>query len=451
MPTLLIRHAALLVAMDDEDHRWTDGGLYAEDHVIRQVGPTASLPASADRIIEARDRIVLPGLVNTHHHFYQTLTRNLPAAQNADLFTWLRTHYPIWARLTPEAIDVSTRLALAELLLSGCTTSSDHTYLWPNGARLDDEIAAAQAMGVRFHAARGSMSVGESQGGLPPDSVVEREDAILRDSARVIERYHDPARYAMLRVVLAPCSPFSVSPDLMRESVRLARAHQVHSHTHLAETRDEAAYCQERFGRTPVELAEDLEWVGPDVWHAHMVHPAAAEVARLGASRTGVAHCPTSNMRLASGVAPLGALRAAGARVGLGVDGSASNDGSHLLAEARQALLLNRVQGDPGALSAREVLWLATRGGAAVLGRDDIGVLAPGMAADCIGYRLDTPALSGGAVHDALAALVFCQPPAVDFSVINGRARVLDGALVDVDVPALVERHNALARALARG
>jgi cytosine/adenosine deaminase-related metal-dependent hydrolase len=451
MPTLLIQHATLLVTMDDDDHRWPDGGLYAEDNVIRQVGPTASLPPTADRIINARDRVVLPGLVNTHHHFYQTFTRNLPAAQDADLFTWLRTHYPIWARLTPEAIDVSTRLALVELLLSGCTTTSDHTYLWPNGARLDDEIAAAQAMGVRFHAARGSMSVGESQGGLPPDAVVEPEESILRDSQRVIERYHDPSRYAMLRVVLAPCSPFSVSPDLMRESVRLARAHQVHSHTHLAETRDEAAYCQERFGRTPVELAEDLEWVGPDVWHAHVVHPAAGEVARLGASRTGVAHCPTSNMRLASGIAPLGALRAAGARVGLGVDGSASNDGSHLLAEARQALLLHRVQGDPAALSAREALWLATRGGAAVLGRDDIGALAPGIAADCIGYRLDTPALAGGAVHDPLAALVFCQPPMVDFSVVNGRPRVLEGALLDVDVPALVERHNALARALARG
>jgi cytosine/adenosine deaminase-related metal-dependent hydrolase len=437
--------------MDDDDHRWTDGGLHAEDNVIRQVGPTASLPPTADRVINARDHIVLPGLVNTHHHFYQTLTRNLPAAQNADLFTWLRTHYPIWARLTPEAIATSTRIALAELLLSGCTTSSDHTYLWPNGSRLDDEIEAAVAMGVRFHAARGSMSVGESQGGLPPDAVVERENAILRDSQRVIERYHDPSRYAMLRVVLAPCSPFSVSLDLMRESVRLARAHQVHSHTHLAETRDEAAYCQEHFGKTPVELAEDLEWTGPDVWHAHMVHPAAAEVARLGATRTGVAHCPTSNMRLASGIAPLSALRAAGARVGLGVDGSASNDGSHLLAEARQALLLHRVQGDLAALSARDALWLATRGGAAVLGRDDIGALAPGMAADVIGYRLDTLALAGGAVHDPLAALVFCQPPTVEFSVINGRPRVLEGVLTALELPTLVERHNALSLALARG
>jgi cytosine/adenosine deaminase-related metal-dependent hydrolase len=306
-------------------------------------------------------------------------------------------------------------------------------------------------MGLRFHAARGSMSVGESKGGLPPDSVVEDEAAILRDSQRVIEQYHDAARYSMLRVVLAPCSPFSVSPDLMRESIALARASGVHSHTHLAETRDEATYCAQTFGRSPVALAADLGWLGPDVWHAHMVHPELEEIAVLGASETGVAHCPTSNMRLASGIAPLRRLRDAGVRVGLGVDGSASNDGSHLLAEARQALLLQRVGGDPAALTAREALWLATRGGARVLGRDDCGALAPGMAADLIGYRLDTLALAGGAVHDPLAALVFCQPPAVDLSVINGRVRVRDGALVDVDLPPLVARHNAIARALVRG
>jgi 8-oxoguanine deaminase len=449
--SLLIRHAALVVTMDDADQRWEDGGLYIVDNVIRQVGPTASLPTEADEVVEARDRIVLPGLINTHHHFSQTLTRNVPAAQNASLFAWLRTLYPIWAGLTPEAIAVSTKIALAELMLSGCTTSSDHTYIWPNGARLDDQIAAAVEMGVRLHAARGSMSVGESRGGLPPDSIVEEEDDILRDSRRVIEEYHDAARYAMLRIVLAPCSPFSVSADLMRESVALARSYGVHSHTHLAETRDEAAYCLQTYGRTPVELAEDLGWMGADVWHAHMVHPSQAEVLRIGGTRTGVAHCPTSNMRLGSGIAPLGALRAAGARVGLGVDGSASNDGSHLLAEARQALLLQRVGSDPAALSAHDALWLATRGGAEVLGRDDVGSLAPGMAADVVAFRLDTLPLAGGAPHDPLAALIFCQPPQVDFSIINGRIRVRDGVLVDVDVPALVRRHNEIARALVRG
>lgn len=450
MATLLLRHASLLVTMDDADTRWPDGGLYVEANVIRQVGPTASLPAHADVILDASNQVVLPGLVNTHHHFYQTLTRNLPGAQNANLFSWLRLHYPIWARLTPEAVSVSTKVALAELMLSGCTTSSDHMYLWPKGARLDDQIAAAAEMGCRFHAARGSMSVGESRGGLPPDSVVEDEKEILRDSQRVIEQYSDAHRYAMLRIVLAPCSPFSVSADLMRESVALARTYGVHSHTHLAETLDEAAYCAETFGRSPVELAEDLGWLGADVWHAHMVHPGANEIGRLGATSTGIAHCPTSNMRLASGIAPLSDLRQAGARVGLGVDGSASNDGSHLLGEARQALLLQRVLGGPEALTAHDALRLATRGGASVLGRDDIGALAPGMAADFIGYRLNTLPLAGGAVHDPLAALVFCQPPQVDMSVINGRERVRDGHLLDVDLPPLIERHNALARALLR-
>ena len=451
MSTLLVRNAAQIVAMDDADTRWSDGGIYVEENVIRQIGPSASLPETADRIIDARDLVILPGLVNTHHHFYQTLTRNLPAAQNATLFTWLRIHYPIWAGMTPEAIYVSSKIAMAELMLSGCTTSSDHTYIWPNGARLDDQIQAAQEMGLRFHAARGSMSVGASKGGLPPDEVVESEEAILRDSRRVIEQYHDANRYAMLRVVLAPCSPFSVSPDLMRQSMELARSYGVHGHTHLAETRDEHEFCLSTFGRTPVELVEELGWVGRDVWHAHLVHPAPAEIARLGHGGTGMAHCPSSNMRLASGVAPLGPLRQAGARVGLGVDGSASNDGSHLLAEARQALLLQRVGGDPAALTAHEALHLATRGGAAVLGRDDIGYLAPGMAADFIGYRLDTLAMAGGAVHDPLAALVFCQPPAVDLSVIDGRVRVHGGRLLDVDLPALIARHNGIARALVRG
>ncbi len=451
MATLLLKSAALLVSMDDAGQQWTDGGLFAVDNVVHSVGGPDDLPATADVVIDAGDMIILPGLINTHHHFTQTLTRNVPAAQDATLFGWLTAHYPIWANLTPEAVYVSSKVAMAELMLSGCTTSSDHTYLWPNGARLDDQVRAAAEMGLRFHAARGSMSVGQSRGGLPPDSVVEDEEAILRDTRRVIETYHDAARYSMLRVVVAPCSPFSVSPDLMRASLELARAYGVHAHTHLAETRDEAEYCRAAFGRTPVELAEDLGWVGDDVWHAHMVHPSGDEVRRLGATRTGVAHCPSSNMRLASGIAPVGALRRAGARVGLGVDGSASNDGSHLLAEARQAMLLQRVGGDPAAMTAPEALHLATRGGAEVLGRDDIGALAPGMAADVIGYRLDSLALAGGAVHDPLAALVFCQPGPVDLSIIDGRVRVRDGALIDVDLASLVARHNAIARALVRG
>jgi cytosine/adenosine deaminase-related metal-dependent hydrolase len=295
------------------------------------------------------------------------------------------------------------------------------------------------------------MSVGRSNGGLPPDHVVEAEAAILADSQRLIEQYHDPAPGAMLRIVLAPCSPFSVSLDLMRESLALARSYGVHSHTHLAETLDEEQYCLATFGRRPVELIEDLGWVGPDVWHAHVVHPSPAEIARLGHSCTGIAHCPSSNMRLASGIAPIKALIGAGARVGLGVDGSASNDGSHMLSEARMAMLLQRVQGDPAIMGAREALRLATRGGAAVLGRADIGQLTPGMCADVIGYRLDRLGYAGAAVHDPVAALIFCQPVGVDLSVIHGQVRVRDGAILGVDLDALVAQHNAVARQLVAG
>lgn len=450
MPTLLIRHADLLVTMDDEDRRFADGGLYAEDGIIRQVGPTAELPATADLVIEARGRIVLPGLINTHHHLYQTLTRAVPAAQNADLFHWLKTLYPIWARLTPEAVYVSAKVGLAELMLSGCTTSSDHLYLFPNGSRIDDEIQAAVELGIRFHAARGSMSLGESQGGLPPDSVVEDEDAILADCRRAIETFHQPERYAMIRVVVAPCSPFSVTPDLMRESAALARSYGVRLHTHLAETKDEEAFCLARFGRRPVEYAEDLDWVGDDVWHAHAVHINPQEIALFARTGTGFCHCPSSNMRLASGIAPVKAALQAGVKVSLGVDGSASNDGGHLLAEVRQAMLLQRVGGDPAGLTAWQALWLATRGGARNLGRDDIGHLAPGMAADVIGYRLDTVDFAG-ALHDPLAALVFCTPARADFVVIAGRLRIADGHFVDLDLPPLIARHNALARALVTG
>jgi cytosine/adenosine deaminase-related metal-dependent hydrolase len=449
MSTLLVKHATLLATMADDGAEIADGGLFAVDGMIAQVGPTASLPATADTVIDARGMLIMPGMVNTHHHFCQSLTRCM--AQDQNLFGWLSTLYPIWANLTPEAVYVATKTALAELLLSGCTTTSDHTYLWPNGARLDDQIRAAQELGARFHATRGSMSVGQSKGGLPPDHVVEDEAQILADSRRLIEQYHDPKPGAMLRVVLAPCSPFTVSLDLMRESLALARSYGVHSHTHLAETLDEERYCLERFGRRPVELIEDLGWVGSDVWHAHVVHPSGEEVTRLGRSRTGMAHCPCSNMRLASGIAPLGAMRRAGWRVGLGVDGSASNDGAHMLGEARQAMLLQRVQGDPAALSAREALWLATRGGAEVLGRDDIGQLAPGMCADLVGFRLDRIGFAGGAVHDPLAALVFCYAPWADLSIVHGRVRVQGGELLDEDVAALVARHDAIARSLARG
>ena len=451
MTTTLIRHATLVATMDDAGREIPDGAMLIDGNRIVAIDTTDALDRPAANVIDASGMVILPGLVNTHHHFFQTLTRAIPAAQDADLFTWLRTLYPIWAGLTPEAIQISTRVALAELLLSGCTTASDHTYIWPNGSRIDDQIEAAEDLGVRFHASRGSMSVGESRGGLPPDSVVEDEAAILDDSLRAIEQFHDPGPGSMIRIVLAPCSPFSVSPDLMRESVALARSCGVHSHTHLAETHDESDFCQATFGRSPVELCEDLEWVGEDIWHAHFVHPSQAEIARVGASHTGAAHCPSSNMRLASGIAKIGEWAKAGMRVGLGVDGSASNDGSHLLAEARMSMLLQRVSGDPAALTAREALRIATRGGAEVLGRDDTGYLAPGMMADLIGVRVDTLPFAGAAVHDPLAALVFCQPQNVDFSMINGRVRVSEGQIVGLDVPELVAHQNRIALALARG
>ena len=361
---------------------------------------------TADAVIDARDHVIVPGLINTHHHLYQSLTRAVPAAQNGTLFEWLVTLYPIWAGLTPEAVYVSAKIGLAELLLSGCTTAADHLYLFPNGSRLDDEIRAAQEIGIRFHPTRGSMSLGESQGGLPPDRVTQDEDTILRDTRRVIEAFHDPKPFAMCRVGVAPCSPFSVTPELMKESAELARSYGVRCHTHLAETLDEDQFCLQKFGRRPLDYAADVGWLGDDVWFAHGVWFNDSEITRLGQCQTGIAHCPSSNMRLGSGVAPLSKWSTAGVPIGLGVDGSASNDSGHLLAEARQALLLQRVVRGPGALTARQTLGLATRGGARVLGRDDIGSLAPGKAADLAMFDLNRLAYAG-AWHDPLAALVF--------------------------------------------
>ncbi len=386
MSTLLIKNATILVTMDDHRREIPRGGIFARDGFIEQVGVTGELPETADEVLDLSGHLVLPGLVNCHHHFYQTLTRAVPAAQNANLFKWLKTLYPIWARMKPEDIFLSTKTALAELALSGCTTASDHLYLFPNGSSLDDEIAAAQEMGVRIQASRGSMSLGESKGGLPPDSVVDSEDAILKDSQRLIERYHDPNPGAMVQIVLAPCSPFSVTGELMRQSAILAREHGLHLHTHLAETQDEDAFCLQQFGHKPVAYMQSLDWVGQDVWFAHSVHVGRDEIKVYKETGCGVAHCPSSNMRLASGIAPVREYMQAGVKLGLGVDGSASNDGSHMLAEARQAMLLARLRAGiegaslssddaPPILTAREALELATRGGAAVLGRKDIGSL----------------------------------------------------------------------------
>lgn len=452
MGTLLVKNIHTLVTMDARRAELRDAALFVRDHVIEQVGATTELRATADEVLDLRSRhIVLPGLVNTHHHFYQTLTRALPVAQNCDLFAWLQALYPVWARMTPEGVRASAQLCAAELLLSGCTTASDHLYLFPNGARLDDEIHAVRDTGLRFHASRGSMSVGESLGGLPPDSLVEREADILRDSQRVIDAFHDNSRHAMTRVALAPCSPFSVSRDLMRETAALARSHPgVRLHTHLAENKSDVEYSLATFGMRPGAYAESVGWLGEDVWHAHCVFLDDAAIGRFAATGTGVAHCPCSNLRLASGLAPVRRMRRAGVPVGLGADGAASNDATNLLHEARQALLVARVlDADASALTAREALEMATLGGARVLGRDDIGSLAPGMSADFVAIDLDRPSFAG-AQHDPVAALVLCQVDTVDYSFVHGRRVVDAGRLTTVELPRLVREVNRLSAALLR-
>ena len=459
--SLLIVNADLIATGDDAGRELLGASLLVRGRQIESIWPAGEMPPEvrADERIDASGHAVLPGLINTHHHMFQSLTRVIPKAQDAELFGWLKVLYPIWGRLTPEMIRVSTQMAMAELLLSGCTTSSDHLYLFPNGSRLDDSIEAAAEIGLRFHASRGSMSVGESAGGLPPDSLVEREDHILRDTQRLIETHHDAGRYSLLRVVAAPCSPFSVSRDLMRESALLARSLGARLHTHLAENDHDIAYSRAKFGLSPTEYAESLGWLGDDVWHAHCVKLDAPGIHRFAATGTGVAHCPCSNMRLASGIAPIRQMLDAGVPVGLGVDGSASNDGAHLLGEARTALLLARVgrslvpfgcDNGPAEMTARDALALATRGGARVLGRSDIGHLAPGMAADLAIYDLRSPALAGAAVHDPLAALMLCAPQPAAYTIVNGRVLVRAGQLTSVELGPLVERHNRLARQLVR-
>ncbi len=449
--TLLLKNALVLATMDDGRREIAGGAVLARGPEIVAVGTTAEVlaahPGPHDDVIDLSGHVLMPGLVNTHHHMFQSLTRATPAGQDAELFGWLTAHYPIWANITPEMIRVSAATAMAELVLSGCTTSSDHLYLYVNGSRLDDAIAAAQEVGIRFHAARGAMTVGASKGGLPPDAIVEEEGAVLAEMQRLVEAWHDPGRFAMLRIVLAPCSPFTVSDDLMRETASLARHHGVSLHTHLAENDNDIAYSLEVYGKTPAQYVEDLAWVGPDVWHAHCVKLDETAIKLFGRTGTGVAHCPCSNMRLASGIAPVGRMRAEGVPVGLGVDGSASADAGHLLAEARQAMLLARVGFGPQAMTAREALELATRGGAKVLNRDDIGQIAVGYAADLVAF--DVRGLDfAGAQADPLAALVFCTPAKASQSVINGRVVVRDGRLVTLDVNRHAEAHNRLSRLL---
>ena len=439
---ILIRNADTVVTMDGTRRELAGADVLVRGGAIAGLGTGL---ATKGEVIEARGCIVTPGLVNTHHHLYQTLTRAVPGGQDALLFGWLKTLYPIWSRFGPEEMFVSAQVGLAELALTGCTLTSDHLYLFPNGSRLDDTIAAAGEVGLRFHPTRGAMSIGESAGGLPPDSLVEKEAAILEDCIRVVDRFHDARPGAMVRVGLAPCSPFSVSRDLMRDAALLARDKKVMLHTHLAENDEDIAYSLAKFGCRPGQYAEDLGWTGDDVWHAHCVKLDGAEIDLFARSRTGVAHCPCSNCRLGSGIAPVRAMRDAGVKVGLGVDGSASNDAGNLVAEARQAMLLQRVSLGADAMSAREALEIATLGGARVLGRDDCGSIEPGKRADIAIW--DASGIDSAGSWDKVA-LLLAGPMKVRDLLVEGRRVVRGGQLATIDLPRVIERQNRLARAL---
>tara|TARA_R110002167_G_scaffold366284_2_gene594409 strand:- start:141592 stop:142932 length:1341 start_codon:yes stop_codon:yes gene_type:complete len=443
MADTVLRAADVVLTMDDARSRLRGVDIHIKDGVIAAIGD--QLDVAGARNVTVAGCVISPGLVNTHHHLYQTLTRAVPGGQDALLFGWLQTLYPIWARFGPEEMFTSAQAGLAELALSGCTMTSDHLYLYPNGSRLDDTIAAATEVGLRFHPTRGAMSIGVSDGGLPPDALVEKEAAILEDCIRVIDAFHDPSEGAMVRVGVAPCSPFSVSRDLMREAAILARDKGVMLHTHLAENDEDIAYSLEKFGCRPGQYAEDLGWTGDDVWHAHCVKLDAQEIDLFAKSRTGVAHCPCSNCRLGSGIAPVRHMRDAGVKVGLGVDGSASNDTGNLIGEARQTLLLQRVQNGADAMSADEALFIATRGGAQVLGRSDVGQIA-------VGQRADIAVWDAGGVESAgswdPAALVLAGPGKVRDLFVEGRHVVAGGMMTTIDLTMVIAKQNRLARAL---
>jgi len=462
LSSLLARNADILVTMDGERREITNASLYAEDGVIKQVGPAADLPKTADTVIDLTGQIVLPGFVNCHHHLNQTLTRNLPVCQNNNLFAWLKGHYKIWAATTPEASRTSVLVGLAELALSGCTTVFDHSYVFKSGNSVDCILEAAKEFGSRFHCSRGSMSLGESLGGLPPDSCVEDEAFILKDSQRAIEQYHDAAFGSMTRIVLAPCSPFSVTADLLKESAALARQYKVGLHTHLCETFDEERFTLGKFAMRPLEWMETVDWLGDDVWFAHAIHVLDDEIGQMARCGCGASHCPSSNMRLASGIAPIKRYMDAGVKVGLGVDGSASNDSSNMMLEVRTAFLLARLkmgllppegpakymnlsQSHPKRaaewMTAREALELATLGGARVLNRDDVGSLEPGKCADFFSINLHTVDFAG-ALSDPVAAVVFCAPQKSHYTVINGKVVVDQGRITTIDLGKVVEEHN---------
>lgn len=446
---ILIRNALRVATMDDAGQEWEDADILVEGARISLVGPGLSPPAGECRVVDAAGMVALPGFINCHHHLFQTLTRNVPRVQNAELFEWLVNLYEIWREITPEIVHIAALVGLGELLLTGCTTSTDHLYLFPrasDGRLIDAEIRAARELGIRFHPTRGCMSRGKSHGGLPPDDVVQTEEEILADCERLANAYHDPAPDAMLKIALAPCSPFSVEERTMVELARLARARGLRLHTHMAETLDEERYCTQIYGARPIEWAEKVGWLGPDVWFAHVVHVSDGEVRRLGETGTGVAHCPASNMRLGSGVAPIPRMLEAGVPVGLGVDGSASNDTGDLWGEARNALLLHRVQGGAAAMDARTCLRMATRGGARALGYDGLGEIRVGAPADIILISMDKIGFAG-ALHDPVAAVLFAgDSHIVDWSIVNGEVVVEKGRLARASEEQIVRSANDAAR-----
>ena len=447
MSKLLIKNASVIATMDDDRTELINKSICCEDGRIIQIGVIENFNFNADVVIDATDMVVIPGLVNTHHHLFQNLTRCYPGSQNESLFGWLTNLYPIWNNILPSDIYISTLIGLSEMVISGCTTSSDHLYLFPNGSKLEDQIEAAMEVGCRFHATRGSMSIGKSKGGLPPDSLTEDEDYILKDCQRVIEKFHNSSDFSMLKIALAPCSPFSVSQNLMKQTAELARDFSVSLHTHLAENIEDIIYTQEHFGMRPGQYIEELGWVGNDVWHAHCVKLNKEEIDLFSRTGTGIAHCPCSNMRLGSGIAPLRKWIDEGVKVGLGVDGSSSNDSGHLLSEARQAMLLQRVNLGANKFSPREALFTATRGGAEVLNRDDIGQISIGKAADFAIYDLNKIAMSG-AWSDPLAALILCTPSETAYTICNGEIISQNGHLNNFDLNLFLEKHKAASKRL---
>ena len=452
MKKLLIKNAKFIATMDGHNsfstgNEYKDHSIYCENGVIKDIF-SEKIAISADIEIDASNHIVLPGLVNTHHHLFQTLTKAIIKAQNASLFDWLKILYPIWSRITPVELKSAVKIGLSELIISGCTTSSDHLYIYPNGIKLEDEIEVARILGIRFHSTRGSMSIGESNGGLPPDYLVEDENFIIKDSQDIINKWHGPNHGSMIRIGLAPCSPFSVSKELMRDTAILAREYNVGLHTHLAENNDDVEYSKKMFGLTPGQYIEELGWIGKDVWHAHCVKLNNDEIDLFSRTGTSVSHCPCSNMRLGSGILPLNKMLERGVNIGLGVDGSASNDSGNLLNEARQALYLQRVnETNNFYLNARNAIWLATAGGATALNRDDIGSIKIGNCADFAIY--DTSSLElAGSVEDPIGGLIFCGPLKTKWTICNGHIISEHNNIKNINIEDTINQHNSLSRKL---